>query len=34
LLHIARVHGRLDQAGAAAFRKQLIAAKRYVRDVY
>ncbi|MFI9401644.1 molybdopterin-dependent oxidoreductase [Nocardia sp. NPDC052316] len=34
LLRIARVHGNLDEAGALAFRKQLVAQKRYVRDVY
>ncbi|MFG1789980.1 molybdopterin-dependent oxidoreductase [Nocardia sp. NPDC049149] len=34
LLHIARVHGKLDDAAAQAFRKQLVAEKRYVRDVY
>lgn len=34
LLRIARVHGNLDEAGAQAFRKQLVAQKRYVRDVY
>ncbi|MQY30252.1 molybdopterin-dependent oxidoreductase [Nocardia aurantia] len=34
LLTIARVHGKLDEDGAAAFRKQLVAEKRYVRDVY
>lgn len=34
LLRIARVHGNLDEAGALAFRKQLVAKKRYVRDVY
>ncbi|WP_040739385.1 bifunctional nitrate reductase/sulfite reductase flavoprotein subunit alpha [Nocardia tenerifensis] len=34
LLRIARVHGNLDDQGAQAFRKNLIAQKRYVRDVY
>ncbi|UGT64623.1 bifunctional nitrate reductase/sulfite reductase flavoprotein subunit alpha [Nocardia asteroides] len=34
LLTIARVHGKLDDDGARAFRKQLVAEKRYVRDVY
>lgn len=34
LLSIARIHGKLDEAGALAFKKQLIAEKRYVRDVY
>lgn len=34
LLRIARVHGKLDEAGALAFKKQLVAEKRYVRDVY
>lgn len=34
LLRIARVHGRLDDDGARAFKKQLVAEKRYVRDVY
>ncbi|MBF6333710.1 bifunctional nitrate reductase/sulfite reductase flavoprotein subunit alpha [Nocardia transvalensis] len=34
LLRIARVHGRLDADAALAFKKQLIAEKRYVRDVY
>ncbi|WP_245650577.1 bifunctional nitrate reductase/sulfite reductase flavoprotein subunit alpha [Nocardia harenae] len=34
LLTIARVHGKLDDEGARAFRKQLVAEKRYVRDVY
>lgn len=34
LLTIARVHGKLDDGDARAFRKQLIADKRYVRDVY
>ncbi|QIS16028.1 molybdopterin-dependent oxidoreductase [Nocardia arthritidis] len=34
LLRIARIHGKLDEAGALAFRKQMIAEKRYVRDVY
>src|SRR5690606_34384217 len=31
---IARTHGGLDEDGAALFRKQLAADKRYVRDVY
>ncbi|MGK8520737.1 molybdopterin-dependent oxidoreductase [Nocardia asteroides] len=34
LLRIARIHGKLDEDGAVAFRKQLVAEKRYVRDVY
>ncbi|MEU4316697.1 bifunctional nitrate reductase/sulfite reductase flavoprotein subunit alpha [Nocardia sp. NPDC024068] len=34
LLRIARVHGKLDEDGALAFKKQLTAEKRYVRDVY
>ncbi|WP_245720451.1 bifunctional nitrate reductase/sulfite reductase flavoprotein subunit alpha [Nocardia uniformis] len=34
LLKIARIHGKLDDDGALAFKKQLIAEKRYVRDVY
>ncbi|MFI6776858.1 molybdopterin-dependent oxidoreductase [Nocardia sp. NPDC050412] len=34
LLTIARIHGKLDEDGALAFRKQLVAEKRYVRDVY
>ncbi|WP_228815328.1 bifunctional nitrate reductase/sulfite reductase flavoprotein subunit alpha [Nocardia puris] len=34
LLRIARIHGKLDEDGALAFRKQLVAEKRYVRDVY
>ncbi|SFL82775.1 molybdopterin oxidoreductase [Nocardia asteroides NBRC 15531] len=34
LLKIARIHGKLDEAGALAFKKQLVAEKRYVRDVY
>ncbi|WP_068052912.1 bifunctional nitrate reductase/sulfite reductase flavoprotein subunit alpha [Nocardia xishanensis] len=34
LLAIARIHGKLDEDGALAFRKQLVAEKRYVRDVY
>ncbi|SUA73620.1 Nitrate reductase [Nocardia otitidiscaviarum] len=34
LLKIARIHGKLDEDGALAFKKQLIAEKRYVRDVY
>ncbi|MEU8896608.1 bifunctional nitrate reductase/sulfite reductase flavoprotein subunit alpha [Nocardia sp. NPDC048505] len=34
LLAIARIHGKLDEDGALAFKKQLIAEKRYVRDVY
>ncbi|WP_062978211.1 bifunctional nitrate reductase/sulfite reductase flavoprotein subunit alpha [Nocardia flavorosea] len=34
LLRIARVHGNLDEDGAVAFKKQLVAEKRYVRDVY
>ncbi|WP_336084256.1 molybdopterin-dependent oxidoreductase [Nocardia sp. SSK8] len=34
LLRIAQIHGKLDEAGALAFKKQLVAEKRYVRDVY
>ncbi|WP_040722336.1 bifunctional nitrate reductase/sulfite reductase flavoprotein subunit alpha [Nocardia veterana] len=34
LLTIARIHGNLDEDGALAFKKQLTAEKRYVRDVY
>ncbi len=34
LLRIARIHGQLDEDGALAFKKQLVAEKRYVRDVY
>jgi NADPH-dependent sulfite reductase flavoprotein alpha-component len=34
LRDIAVVHGGLDEAGAAAYVKQLAADKRYVRDVY
>ncbi|WP_395242630.1 molybdopterin-dependent oxidoreductase [Agromyces sp. MMS24-K17] len=34
LLSIARVHGKLSEDGALAFKKQLQAEKRYVRDVY
>ncbi|MFI2337343.1 molybdopterin-dependent oxidoreductase [Nocardia rhamnosiphila] len=34
LLRIARIHGKLDEEGAVAFKKQLTAEKRYVRDVY
>jgi sulfite reductase alpha subunit-like flavoprotein len=34
LLRIARIHGKLDEEGALAFKKQLTAEKRYVRDVY
>ncbi|MFI9510611.1 molybdopterin-dependent oxidoreductase [Nocardia sp. NPDC052566] len=34
LLSIARIHGKLDEVGALAFKKQLVAEKRYVRDVY
>ncbi|MEV0296804.1 bifunctional nitrate reductase/sulfite reductase flavoprotein subunit alpha [Nocardia sp. NPDC050710] len=34
LLRIAQIHGKLDEAGALAFKKQLVADKRYVRDVY
>ncbi len=34
LLAIARIHGKLDEDAALAFKKQLIAEKRYVRDVY
>ncbi|RJO77183.1 molybdopterin oxidoreductase [Nocardia panacis] len=34
LLHIIRVHGDLDTDAALAYRKSLVANKRYVRDVY
>ncbi|MFF2084995.1 molybdopterin-dependent oxidoreductase [Nocardia sp. NPDC058176] len=34
LLRIARIHGKLDEPAALAFKKQLVAEKRYVRDVY
>ncbi|MFJ4716633.1 molybdopterin-dependent oxidoreductase [Streptomyces sp. NPDC088785] len=34
LRDIARTHGGLDEAGAAAYVKQLAAEKRYARDVY
>ncbi len=34
LLTIAQIHGKLDADGALAFKKQLIAEKRYLRDVY
>ncbi|WP_280264835.1 bifunctional nitrate reductase/sulfite reductase flavoprotein subunit alpha [Nocardia wallacei] len=34
LLTIAQVHGKLDEDQALAFRKRLVAEKRYVRDVY
>ena len=34
LLHIAQVHGKLDEDAALAYRKRLTAEKRYVRDVY
>ncbi|MBH0778376.1 bifunctional nitrate reductase/sulfite reductase flavoprotein subunit alpha [Nocardia bovistercoris] len=34
LLRIAQIHGKLDEPAALAFKKQLIAEKRYVRDVY
>ncbi|MFR9753324.1 molybdopterin-dependent oxidoreductase [Nocardia sp. 004] len=34
LLRIARIHGKLDEQGALAFKKQLVAEKRYVRDIY
>nr|WP_036496675.1 bifunctional nitrate reductase/sulfite reductase flavoprotein subunit alpha [Nocardia sp. BMG111209] len=34
LLTLARVHGKLDEDGALAFKKQLAAEKRYLRDVY
>ncbi|MFD6464147.1 sulfite reductase, partial [Streptomyces roseolus] len=34
LLAIARIHGKLDEDAALAFKKQLVAEKRYVRDVY
>jgi sulfite reductase alpha subunit-like flavoprotein len=34
LRDIAALHGGLDQAGAAAYVKQLAAEKRYVRDIY
>nr|WP_280472206.1 bifunctional nitrate reductase/sulfite reductase flavoprotein subunit alpha [Nocardia cyriacigeorgica] len=34
LLKLARIHGKLDEDGALAFKKQLVAEKRYMRDVY
>nr|WP_280234197.1 bifunctional nitrate reductase/sulfite reductase flavoprotein subunit alpha [Nocardia cyriacigeorgica] len=34
LLKIARIHGKLDEDAALAFKKQLVTEKRYVRDVY
>ncbi|MGW4125536.1 molybdopterin-dependent oxidoreductase [Nocardia sp. NPDC004711] len=34
LLKIARIHGKLSEDGALAFKKRLVAEKRYVRDVY
>ncbi|MBB5914465.1 NADPH-dependent sulfite reductase flavoprotein alpha-component [Nocardia transvalensis] len=34
LLTIAQVHGKLDADGALAFKKRLVAEKRYLRDVY
>ncbi|WP_067567110.1 bifunctional nitrate reductase/sulfite reductase flavoprotein subunit alpha [Nocardia acidivorans] len=34
LLKIARIHGKLSEDAALAFKKQLVAEKRYVRDVY
>ncbi|BDT89377.1 bifunctional reductase [Nocardia cyriacigeorgica] len=34
LLKLAQIHGKLDEDGALAFKKQLVAEKRYVRDVY
>ncbi len=34
LLRLAQIHGKLDEPAALAFKKQLIADKRYVRDVY
>jgi sulfite reductase alpha subunit-like flavoprotein len=34
LLKIAQIHGKLDADGALVFKKQLVAEKRYVRDVY
>lgn len=34
LLRIARVHGKLSEDGAHAVKKQLVAEKRYVRDIY
>ncbi|RDI51968.1 molybdopterin-dependent oxidoreductase [Nocardia mexicana] len=34
LLTIAQIHGKLDEEEALAFRKRLVAEKRYVRDVY
>ncbi|MFE3192101.1 molybdopterin-dependent oxidoreductase [Nocardia sp. NPDC059240] len=34
LLRIARIHGKLSEEGALAFKKQMVAEKRYVRDVY
>ncbi|MRH87085.1 molybdopterin-dependent oxidoreductase [Nocardia sp. SYP-A9097] len=34
LLKIARIHGKLSEEAALTFKKQLVAEKRYVRDVY
>ncbi|MEV6767759.1 bifunctional nitrate reductase/sulfite reductase flavoprotein subunit alpha [Nocardia sp. NPDC051030] len=34
LLKIARIHGKLSEEAALAFKKHLVAEKRYVRDVY
>ena len=34
LVHIAQVHGNLDEDAALAYKKRLAAEKRYVRDVY
>ncbi len=34
LVKIARIHGKLDEDAALAFKKQLTTEKRYVRDVY
>lgn len=34
LQDIAILHGGLDEAEAAAYREQLAASKRYMRDVY
>nr|WP_229683879.1 molybdopterin-dependent oxidoreductase [Nocardia camponoti] len=34
LLRIAQIHGKLDETAALAFKKHLVAEKRYVRDVY
>ncbi|MGF6888967.1 sulfite reductase (NADPH) flavoprotein alpha-component [Nocardia sp. GAS34] len=34
LLTVARIHGNLSPEAATAYRKQLVAEKRYVRDIY